>query len=147
KRYGSRTAVDGLDLEVRRGEVFALLGPNGSGKTTTIGMLLGLVRPTDGRAEVFGLRVPEDLPAILRRVGAIVEIPTFYPHLSGRDNLRAFARVLGVSDVDGQVQTALTQVDLAERGGDKFSTYSLGMKQRLGIAAALLNDPELLILD
>jgi ABC-2 type transport system ATP-binding protein len=147
KRYGARTAVDGLDLDVRRGDVFALLGPNGSGKTTTIGMLLGLVRPTAGRAEIFGLSVPDDLPAILRRVGAIVEIPTFYPHLSGRDNLRAFARVLGVADAEKSVAAALTQVDLEARGGDKFATYSLGMKQRLGIAAALLNDPELLILD
>jgi ABC-2 type transport system ATP-binding protein len=147
KRYGGRTAVDPLDLEVRRGDVFALLGPNGSGKTTTIGMLLGLVRPTAGRAEIFGLRVPEDLPLILRRIGAIVEIPTFYPHLSGRDNLRAFARVLGVAKVAERVDAALAQVDLAERGGDKFAAYSLGMKQRLGIAAALLNDPELLILD
>jgi ABC-2 type transport system ATP-binding protein len=147
KRFRRKVAVDGLDLEVYRGETFALLGPNGSGKTTTLGLVLGLLRPTAGKVEMLGGRVPQDLPAVLRRVGAIVEIPTFYPHLSGRDNLRAFAWTLGVADAAGRVQEALATVGLEDRARDKFHTYSLGMKQRLGIAAALLNDPELLVLD
>jgi ABC-2 type transport system ATP-binding protein len=143
KRYGDQLAVDGVDLTVRRGEVYGFLGPNGAGKTTTLRMLLGLVRPTAGRASVFG-HPPGSAPA-LARIGALVEGPGFYPYLSGRDNLRVLARYAGLGDV--AVGAALESVDLAARAGDRFRTYSLGMKQRLGVAAALLRRPDLLILD
>ena len=146
KRYGSRiVAVDNLNLIVRRGEVYGFLGPNGAGKTTTLRMLLGLIRPTSGKATVLG-QSPGN-PAGLKRVGALVESPTFYPYLSGRDNLRGMARLSRVEDPNRRVEEALEQVDLQERAKDKFKKYSLGMKQRLGVAAALLKDPELLILD
>lgn len=144
KRYGSRiTAVADLDLTVRRGEVYGFLGPNGSGKTTTLRMLLGLIRPTSGSARVLGEK-PGD-PARLGEIGALVESPTFYPYLSGRDNLRAMASYAGVTYE--KVDEALEQVELSARANDKVKKYSLGMKQRLGVAAALLKDPKLLILD
>jgi ABC-type multidrug transport system ATPase subunit len=144
KRYGEAiVAVDRLDLRVRRGEVYGFLGPNGAGKTTTLRMLVGLIRPTSGRAHVLGAP-PGSRPA-LARTGALIEAPGFYPSLSGRDNLRVLARHAGVPE--GAIAGALDAVGLADRGGDDFRTYSLGMKQRLGIAAALLKDPELLILD
>ena len=144
KRYGSRiVAVDHVSLTVRRGEVYGFLGPNGAGKTTTMRMLLGLIRPTSGVASVLG-RAPGD-PESLARVGALVESPAFYPYLSGRDNLRVIARYAGVPK--GRIEEVLNLVDLTGRARDKFATYSLGMKQRLGVAAALLKDPELLILD
>ncbi|HET8872103.1 MAG TPA: ABC transporter ATP-binding protein [Gaiellaceae bacterium] len=144
KRYGERIlAVDSLVLRVRRGEVYGFLGPNGAGKTTTLRMLLGLVRPTSGTAFVLGAR-PGSTPS-LARVGALIETPAFYPFLSGRDNLRVLARYAGAPEA--RIEPVLEEVDLAARGSDRFGTYSLGMKQRLGIAAALLKDPELLILD
>jgi ABC-type multidrug transport system ATPase subunit len=144
KRYGERIlAVDGLALRVRRGEVYGFLGPNGAGKTTTLRMLLGLVRPTSGSALVLGARPGS--PESLAHVGALIETPAFYPFLSGRDNLRVLARYSGTSEM--RIQPVLEEVGLAARGSDRFGTYSLGMKQRLGIAAALLKDPELLILD
>jgi ABC-2 type transport system ATP-binding protein len=143
KRYGTRAAVDGVTLEVRRGEVYGFLGPNGAGKTTTLRMLLGLVRPSAGTASVLG-RPPGSAEA-LRRVGALIEGPGFYPYLSGRANLRVLARYRGLDD--RAADAALDRVDLATRGGDRFRTYSLGMKQRLGVAAALLGEPDLLILD
>jgi ABC-type multidrug transport system ATPase subunit len=144
KRYGSRiTAVTDLDLMVRRGEVYGFLGPNGSGKTTTLRMLLGLIRPTSGRVRVLG-KEPGD-PTGLQRIGALIEAPAFYPYLSGRDNLRAMASYAGVSPM--RVDEVLDTVELTRRARDKVKKYSLGMKQRLGIAAALLKDPELLILD
>ena len=144
KRYGSRiVAVDRVSLTVRRGEVYGFLGPNGAGKTTTLRMLLGLIRPTSGAAAVLG-RSPGD-PEGLRRVGALVESPAFYPYLSGRDNLRVVARYASIPKK--RIEDALEQVDLADLARDKFATYSLGMKQRLGVAAALIKDPELLILD
>jgi ABC-2 type transport system ATP-binding protein len=144
KRYGPRiVAVDGVNLMVRRGEVYGFLGPNGAGKTTTLRMLLGLIRPTSGTASV--LVRPPGHPESLACVGALIESPAFYPYLSGRDNLRVMARYAGVPKKG--IEAALETVDLAERARDKFSTYSLGMKQRLGVAAALLKDPELLILD
>jgi len=143
KRYGSLTAVSNLNLNVRRGEVYGFLGPNGAGKTTTLRMLLGLIRPSSGDATVIG--GSPGTPDSLERVGALVESPAFYPYLSGRDNLRVMSRYSGVSkDRIGEV---LDQVELSERAKDKFRKYSLGMKQRLGVAAALLKDPELLILD
>ena len=144
KRYGEAiVAVDDLDLRVRRGEVYGFLGPNGAGKTTTLRMLLGLVRPTSGRAVVLGAR--PGAPAGLARIGAMIETPAFYPYLSGRDNLRVLARYAGVPEE--RVEAVLDQVSLTDRAADRSGKYSIGMKQRLGIAAALLKDPELLILD
>ena len=144
KRYGdSIVAVDQLDLRVRRGEVYGFLGPNGAGKTTTLRMLLGLVRPTSGEAVVLGAAPGE--PDGLARIGAMVEAPAFYPYLSGRDNLRVLAGHAGVRE--DRVEAVLDQVRLTDRASDSSRTYSLGMKQRLGVAAALLKDPELLILD
>ncbi|BBL80063.1 ABC transporter ATP-binding protein [Rubrobacter xylanophilus] len=143
KRYGRIDAVDGLDLTVRRGEVYGFLGPNGAGKSTTLRMLLGLVRPTSGSARVLGEEPGS--PAALAGVGALVESPAFYPYLSGRDNLRVMARYAGVGPE--RVEEALETVELSGRARDKFKKYSLGMKQRLGVAAALLKDPKLLILD
>jgi ABC-type multidrug transport system ATPase subunit len=144
KSYGSRiVAVDSLNLTVRRGEVYGFLGPNGAGKTTTLRMLLGLIRPTSGTASVLG-RPPGD-PEGLARVGALIESPAFYPHLSGWRNLRVIARYAGVPKE--RIEAALEAVELKERASDKFKTYSQGMKQRLGVAAALFKDPELLILD
>jgi ABC-2 type transport system ATP-binding protein len=143
KRYGERLAVDCVSLTVRRGEVYGFLGPNGAGKTTTLRMLVGLVRPTSGTADVLG-HGPGS-PAALARVGALIEGPGFYPYLSGRDNLRVLARYAAVDDV--AVAAALEVVDLSDRSGEKYRSYSLGMKQRLGVASALLGRPELLILD
>ena len=143
KRYGHRLAVDSVSLTVRRGEVYGFLGPNGAGKTTTLRMLLGLVRPSSGRATVLG--APPGTPSATAGVGALVEGPGFYPYLSGRDNLRVFARYASVPTA--KVDEVLETVDLADRANDRASGYSLGMKQRLGVAAALLKDPELLILD
>jgi ABC-2 type transport system ATP-binding protein len=144
KVYGKHlTAVDRLNLSVRRGEVYGFLGPNGAGKTTTLRMLLGLVRATSGTARVLG-EAPGD-PENLARVGAMVEEPASYPYLSGRDNLRVIARYVGRPD--NGIDAALDAVGLLERGGDRFKAYSQGMRQRLGVAAALLKDPELLILD
>lgn len=143
KRFGSRQAVDGVGLSVRRGEVYGFLGPNGAGKTTTLRMLLGLVRPTSGEATVLGLA--PGAPGALARIGALVEGPGFYPYLSGRNNLRVLARYAGLDDV--AVGAALEMVDLTDRASDRYRSYSLGMKQRLGVAAALLGRPELLILD
>lgn len=145
KRYRERVAVADLSLEVQRGEVFGFLGPNGAGKTTTIAMLLGLVAPTSGRACIFGHDIQREPAAALRSVGAMIEAPAFYPYLSGRDNLRALARAGGLSA--GQVEPALAAVELDKRARDRFGAYSQGMKQRLAIAAALLADPELIILD
>jgi ABC-2 type transport system ATP-binding protein len=143
KTFGPRTAVDRVDLSVRRGEVYGFLGPNGAGKTTTLRMLLGLVTPTAGRATVHGL-APGD-PAAVARTGSLVEGPGFYPYLSGRENLRVLARYRGLGD--GEVDRVLERVDLTGRAGDRFKAYSLGMKQRLGVAAALLGEPDLLVLD
>lgn len=146
KRFGSLTAVDALDLEVRRGEVVGLLGPNGAGKSTTIGMVLGLITPTAGRAEVAGRDVRADPAAAVAGVGAIAEVPAFYPYLSGRDNLIALAMIRGGA-ARARVEPALTRVGLADRASSPFRTYSLGMRQRLGIASTLLADPGLVILD
>ena len=144
KRYGHRTAVDSLSFEVPRGVVAGFIGPNGAGKTTTLAMLLGLVAPTDGSGEVLGTDLAH--PAtFLPRVGALIETPALYPGLTGEENLRALG-ALGDHD-RARIPLVLEQVGLADRATDRFGTYSLGMKQRLGIAAALLGDPELLILD
>ena len=146
KNYGSRPAVVGLDLEVRRSEIFGFLGPNGAGKTTTIRMALGLIRPTSGRVDVLGRDVTRHGAEVLPRVGALVEAPALYGYMSGRDNLRAFASVLGGAPAV-RLDEVLELVDLTKRQKDHVSSYSMGMKQRLGLAVALLHDPELLILD
>jgi ABC-2 type transport system ATP-binding protein len=144
KDFGGATrAVDRLNLAVRAGEVYGFLGPNGAGKTTTLRMLLGLIHPTSGTARVVGRR-PGD-PDGLARIGAMVEEPAFYPYLSGRDNLRVLARYAHVPD--DRVDPALEAVDLLDRAGDRVRAYSQGMRQRLGVAAALLKDPAVLILD
>ena len=145
KRYGKRLAVDHLNLTVSKGEVFGFLGPNGAGKTTTIAMLLGLVRPTKGRVMVLGHDVQREPALALRRVGAMIEAPAFYPYLSGADNLRVLARAGGIPAA--RVKEVLETVELNDRARDKVATYSQGMKQRLAIAAALLPDPELIMLD
>lgn len=146
KRFGTVTAVDGLDLEVRAGEVHGFLGPNGAGKSTTAGMILGLIRPDAGRIELLGQDIATQRQARRRLVGAVVETPAFYPFLSGRDNLRALALAAG-GVPRPRIDALLAQVGLAERAADRYQTYSLGMRQRLGIAAALLTDPVLVILD
>ena len=143
KRFGRVTAVDGVDLRVDADQVYGFLGPNGAGKTTTLKALVGLVSATNGEVSVLG-RDPGD-PVALRRIGSLIEGPGFYPYLSGRANLRLLARYAGVADT--AVADALDAVHLTGRGDDKFGTYSLGMKQRLGVAAALMKDPDLLILD
>ena len=144
KRYGDILAVDDLSLEVPGGQVFGLLGPNGSGKTTTMGMLLGLVKPTAGSFSLFASGTPHQ--NALHRVGAIVETPSFYPYLSGRDNLAYYQGITGRGNRK-ELDDLLSKVGLADRAKSRFRTYSLGMKQRLGLAYALLGDPELLFLD
>ena len=144
KSYGPRAvAVDGLCLTIRRGEVYGFLGPNGAGKTTALKMILGLIRPTSGTATIMG-KEPGN-PFGLDKIGALIESPCFYPYLSGRKNLRVMAGHAGVTR--SRVDQVLGVVGLSGRAEDRFREYSLGMKQRLGVAAALLKDPELLILD
>jgi ABC-2 type transport system ATP-binding protein len=145
KSYGTLLAVNHLDLTIRRGEIFGFLGPNGAGKTTTMRMLLGLVKPTAGTASILGMDISTHLPEILRRTGSVIENPTFYPYLSGFDNLRAFATLSQIPN--GRVSAVLDLLDLTSAAQRKFSTYSLGMKQRLAVGAALLGSPDLLILD
>jgi ABC-type multidrug transport system ATPase subunit len=145
RRGGRNLAIDGLNLTVPEGGVYGFLGPNGSGKTTTIRCLLGLVRPTAGRTRLFGADVPATLPVAMKRIGAIVESPVLFPTMTGRENLR----LLGATDRIGarRVENVLELVGLASRADDLVRKYSLGMRQRLGLAAALLKDPALLILD
>jgi ABC-2 type transport system ATP-binding protein len=138
-------ALNGLDLEVPPGGVHGFLGPNGSGKTTTIRMLLGLIRADAGELRLLGRPVPQDLPQVIGDVGALVETPLFFPSFSGRLNLRLLAETAGVSR--SRVEECLETVGLRDRADDRFRGYSLGMKQRLGIAAALLKRPRLLVLD
>jgi len=146
KSYGKRLAVDHLDLEVDRAELFGFLGPNGAGKTTTIRMALGLIAPTGGTVEILGMEVRSHRSQVLPRVGALVESPALYGYLSGRDNLRAVGSLLGgVSEK--RIDEVLEIVALKGRDGDRVRTYSMGMKQRLGLALALLNNPDVLILD
>ncbi|HZS77287.1 MAG TPA: ABC transporter ATP-binding protein [Ktedonobacteraceae bacterium] len=146
KAYGERLAVNGLNLEVRRGEVFGFLGPNGAGKTTTIRMLLNLIKPTSGEVRLFGESLTQHPGKLLPRVGALIEQPSFQSYLSGRDNLIAVGGYTG-SVSEKRVDQVLAIVGLGERGKDRYSTYSLGMRQRLGVGAALLTNPELIILD
>jgi ABC-2 type transport system ATP-binding protein len=144
-RGGTRTAVDGLDLAVPEGGVFGFLGPNGAGKTTTIRCLLGLVAPTAGTCRLLGADVAGELHRVAGRVGSIVETPALFPTMSGRRNLELLGRLHGIGR--RRVTETLERVGLAERGDDLVKRYSLGMRQRLGLAAALLKDPEVLILD
>jgi ABC-2 type transport system ATP-binding protein len=144
-RRPPQTAVGGLDLTVPAGGVFGFLGPNGAGKTTTIRCLLGLVRPTGGRTTVLGADSQASLPRVIGRIGSIVEAPALYPGFSGRRNLLLLGRPQGIGS--RRVDQVLEQVGLAERAADLVKGYSQGMRQRLGIGAALLKDPELLILD
>ena len=149
KRYGDRTAVDHLDFTVERGEVFGLLGPNGAGKTTTILMLLGLTAPTEGWAKVAGLDPLHEALEVRTRVGYLPDAVGFDDHLTGRQNLRYTARLNRLPDVEAEqrIERLTTEVALDERIDDKVGTYSRGMRQRLGIADALLKDPQVLVLD
>jgi ABC-2 type transport system ATP-binding protein len=146
KRFGDRTVVHDVELRVPRGSAFGYLGPNGAGKTTLIRVLLGLTPASAGSMKLLGLPVPQRRGDALARVGAIVEEPKFHGHLTGRENLRIVAAARG-RDAFGRIDGALEQVGLTARAGDRVKTYSLGMKQRLGIARCLLADPELLLLD
>ncbi len=146
KRYGARVALDGVDLTVYRGDVFGLLGPNGTGKSTLLGLLLGLLTPTAGRRAIAGYDLATQPARALRQVGATIEAPAFYPYLSAWDNLRVLGGLRGPLPRE-RIADALRAVDLADRAHDRYHTYSLGMKQRLAIALALLHDPEILLLD
>ena len=145
KRYGDLTAVGGVDLTVNAGDVYGYLGPNGAGKTTSLRMMLGLIRPTEGSVRLFG-RDPQMTVRALAGVAGFVEAPTFYPYLTGRRNLELLAAFDG-GEARGRIDTALDTVELADRAGDRVGGYSHGMRQRLGIAAALLREPKLLLLD
>jgi len=146
KRFGDRTVVRAVDLQVPRGVAFGYLGPNGAGKTTLIRMLLGLTRPNAGTMSLRGLPVPAQRGAALSRVGAIVEEPRFHGHLTGLENLGIVAAARG-REAFARIPAAIERVGLVHRAGDRVKTYSMGMRQRLGIARCLLADPELLILD
>lgn len=144
-RRGPHRAVAGLDLKVPVGGVHGFLGPNGSGKTTTIRMMLGLIRPDAGSVRIFDAEIPAALPTVIARIGAIVEQPKFFPAFTGRRNLELLATAIGTPG--HRVGEVLDEVGLADRAKDRFRTYSLGMKQRLAIAGTLLKDPDLLIFD
>jgi ABC-2 type transport system ATP-binding protein len=146
KRFGSRVAVNDVDLRVPAGSAFGYLGPNGAGKTTLIRMLLGLTKATSGEMRLLGRPVPADRKAALARVGAIVEEPRFHRHLTGRENLKVIAAARE-PEAHARIDGALARVGLADRADDRVKGYSLGMRQRLGVARSLLADPELLILD
>jgi ABC-2 type transport system ATP-binding protein len=146
KRFGATVAVDDVELLVPRGSAFGYLGPNGAGKTTLIRTLLGLTKADRGTMSLLGTPVPAERSKALARVAAIVDEPRFHPHLTGRDNLRLLAAARG-GQAEQRIAPSLARVGLAERAGDKVASYSMGMRQRLGVAACLLADPELLILD
>jgi ABC-2 type transport system ATP-binding protein len=146
KRYGEREVVSDVSFALHRGEVFGFLGPNGAGKTTTIRMLVGLVKPTRGRVVIDGHDLEREFEAAMRRVGCIVETPDLYKFLTGRENLEHFARMLG-DGASGRIDTLAALVHMGGRLDGVVRTYSLGMRQRVGIAQALLSDPAVLILD
>lgn len=146
KTFGSLVAVDNLSFFVREGEVLGFLGPNGSGKSTTVGMILGLIRPTQGTVRIAGEELVANPALVSQHIGAIIENPAFYPFMSGRDNLLAHAYAAGNVST-ARVDELLSLVNLSERARHKFKTYSLGMKQRLGIASTLITNPGLVILD
>jgi len=146
KSFGGRAVIDNLDLSVKAGDIFGFLGPNGAGKTTTIRMLLGLIHPDGGTVKLNGFDIRTEFKKAIEKVGAVVENPTYYPYLSGYNNLRLNARLYpGLKE--SRIDDVLEMVRLSKRAGDKAGIYSLGMKQRLGIARALLNQPRLVILD
>src|SRR3954465_2367595 len=145
KTIGHKTIVDSVSFELQQGEIFGFLGPNGAGKTTTIRMLVGLIRPTAGSVQICGYDIQRDFEAAMRCVGCIVENPDLYRFMTGRENLEHFARMLRVSS--SEIERVAELVSLAHRLDQRVGTYSLGMRQRLGIAQALLGDPKLLILD
>jgi ABC-type multidrug transport system ATPase subunit len=147
KSYGDLKAVDNLNLDVYRGDVFGFLGPNGAGKSTSLRMLLGLIKPDAGTIKYFGKDFSSNRNDILGRIGCIVEKPDFYKYLSGKKNLELLARISGLKVSDQRLEELLEFVGLRGRGDDSVKAYSHGMKQRLGIAQALLHDPELIILD
>ncbi|ALC82931.1 MULTISPECIES: ABC transporter ATP-binding protein [Bacillus] len=145
KRFGQELAVKGIDLSVKKGEIYGFLGANGAGKTTTIRMLLGLLNPTHGSVEVFGQDIQKNKLTILGKVGSLVESPSYYGHLTAEENLETLRKVL--NQPKRRIQEVLAIVGLSNTGKKKVKGFSLGMKQRLGLAAALLREPELLILD
>ena len=147
KRFRKRVAVHPIDLSVPRGTLFGYLGPNGAGKTTTIRMLLGLARPTAGSARMLGREVPKGLAGIRTQLGSVLENPAFYPRISARQNLRILARTAADRNALALVDPLLERLGLADRAKDKVRTYSHGMRQRLGLAAALLHDPDVIVLD
>ena len=146
KKYGSQVSVSNLNIHVRKGRIYGLLGRNGAGKTTTMRMLLGLTAPTSGNVKIFGKPFQENEKKILPRIGCLIESPGFYPNLTGTENLKIFAELRGLRNPN-YVKGALELVNLPYRDKKLFSQYSLGMKQRLAIALAVMHDPELLILD
>lgn len=146
KRYGDQASVSSLDLHVRKGRIYGLLGRNGAGKTTTMKMLLGLTAPTSGTVSIFGRPLKGSEKRILPRIGSLIESPGFYPNLTGTENLQIFARLRGLKSPD-YIKRALELVNLPYRDRKRYAQYSLGMKQRLAIALAVMHDPELLILD
>lgn len=145
KAFGRDKAVDGVNLRIAQGDIYGFLGPNGAGKTTTIRLLLGLMRPTRGKVRIFGKEMAKERIAILRKVGSLVESPSYYPHLTARENLEALRIVRNVPK--SRIDDVLELVRLTDAANKKVRAFSLGMKQRLGLAAALLHEPELLILD
>lgn len=147
KTYGSFVAVDDLSFHVDQGDIYGFLGPNGAGKSTTIRALLGLIRPTGGQINIFGQSLAADRAGAMRRIGSIVEKPDFYKNLSGRKNLELFAWLSKVRDARHRIDRMLELVGLSQRDRDAVKGYSHGMKQRLGLAQALLHDPDLIILD
>jgi len=147
KRFRRRVAVQPIDLAVPRGSLFGYLGPNGAGKTTTIRMLLGLARPTSGSAKVLGRSVPRGLASVRRQMGSVLEDPAFYPRFSARLNLKILARTAADPAAFGRIDSLLELVGLTDRADDRVRTYSHGMRQRLGLAASMLHDPELIVLD
>lgn len=147
KRYKNFLAVDRLNFSVQQGDIYGFLGPNGAGKSTTIRMLLTLIQPSGGSAKLFGMELKQHRREVLRRIGALIEKPDFYKYLTAEENLRIFLRISGYRPTKKQIYDHLEMVGLAERAKSKVRTYSHGMKQRLGIAQALIHQPELLILD
>ncbi|MCL6543298.1 MAG: ABC transporter ATP-binding protein [Roseiflexus sp.] len=146
KSYGSTVVVDHVNLTVYQGDIYGLLGPNGAGKTTLIALLLGLIRPSAGEWHICNHDPRRNLQAALRHVGAMIEAPAFYPHLTGAENLHVLGGIRGPLP-SGKIDDVLRQVGLQDRGRDRYRTYSLGMKQRLAIGLALVHDPAILILD
>ena len=147
KRYGRRNVVDGVNLTVRRGDIYGFLGPNGAGKTTTLRMVTGLVSPSSGGIELLGQNPARSSRAIMRQIGCLIEGPAFYPHLSGAQNLRLMQTLKGIGHDEKEISELLDLVNLSKTGHQAVERYSLGMKQRLGIAMALLGRPRLLVLD